>query len=151
MIGFIWFIRWNNPYTEPKYGKHVLAEFYYDADDDTARQKIPDEVNRYYDENDLKGSGYGIHWKPISAPSRKQLSQEKLGEVRKKRLKRRIEKKYPLFSEQFIEEEIKKKESYYDGITDEELLRKRMEVMKEEEEHFYELNRNRIIIYWEKE
>ena len=95
----------------------VLAEFFYLADDPRVRGDIPDEVMKYYNHHNLLGSGYGINWQAVSAPP-KTVSQEKLSSIRKKRLERKMKKKFPLFAEQFVSEEIQRKQDYYSGITD---------------------------------
>lgn len=74
------------------------------------------------------GGGYG---RTISFPSppSKQLSQESLSSVRKKRLTRRFEKRYGFFYDHFIQEEISRKADYYNGITDEKLARDQKEYL----------------------
>jgi hypothetical protein len=66
------------------------------------------------------GGGYARN---ISFPSPpiKQLSQDVLSSVRKKRLQRRMDKRYGFFADHFIQEELEKKSDYYSGITDEKI------------------------------
>lgn len=63
------------------------------------------------------GGGYSITHSWVSRPI-KPLHQESLANVRKKRAKRRIMAKYPMFADQFIKEELLRKPDYYNGITD---------------------------------
>lgn len=71
----------------------------------------------------------------IKAVSRfpKELDKGKLASLRKKRLQRRMEEAYPLFAEIFMEEEMKRKTDYYNGITDPHLRAAREEVRMEHE------------------
>lgn len=63
------------------------------------------------------GGGYAVTHSWISPPPR-QLSQDTKAIVRRKRLKRRLDKKYPMFADQFFSGEIERKKNYYNGITD---------------------------------
>lgn len=147
MIGAVWNIQWNNPYTKPPEGMpRVLAEFFFPSDDPRARI-CPDEVMEYYNHHNLFGSGYDIHWQSVSAPP-KIISQENLSSIRKKRLERRVKKKYPLFAEQFIAEEIEAKHDYYSGITDSQIEQRRASVLEEEQERLQRLLEERVIIHW---
>lgn len=63
----------------------------------------------------------------------KELDKGKLASLRRKRLQRRMEEKYPLFAEAFVEEEMKRKVNYYNGITDPHLRAAREELRMEHE------------------
>lgn len=59
--------------------------------------------------------------------------------IRRQRLERRIRKKYPLFADQFIRDELAKKPDYYAGITDPDLKAARSERIESEEREIAEL------------
>lgn len=116
MIGAVWTIQWGNPHTDPPAGQpRIMVERFYPVGHAHARVCPPDmEAMRPI------GSGYSVYWSPVTNPPR-QLPQDTLAIVRQKRLRRRMEKKYPLFAQYMIEEEMKKKPAFYAGITDEKL------------------------------
>jgi len=141
MIGAIWSVRWNNPYTDPPGGRpRVLIEVYRPEGHPEARGiKPPAAVQRVLDEHG-PGGGYGLHWQPVTLPPKK-IPAEKLAIIRRKRLKRRILRKYPLFAEKFIAEELARKPDYYNGITDPSLEAARDLVASAEEARVAELIR----------
>lgn len=60
------------------------------------------------------GRGYHVCWSPI-APPRKQWSREARARGRVRRLRERMERKYPLFAEEFIRERLAADPEYYEG------------------------------------
>ena len=62
----------------------------------------------------VPGRGYHVCWSPIS-PARKQWSREARARNRVRRLRERMERKYPLFAEMFIEERLAADSEYYEG------------------------------------
>jgi hypothetical protein len=147
MIGAVWKIEWNNPYTNPPEGMpRILAEFFYNNDDPRSRL-LPSEVNDFYTKHNLQGNGYGIYWQSVHI--QKTLDQGKLASIRKKRLQRRMSEKYPLFAAQFIAEELEKKPEYYSGITDARINQKRASILEAEESHLHELLDKRVIVYFD--
>jgi len=119
LTGFRYTIQWHSPHTEPPDGQpRVKAEMFETTEQRREREargeRTPPE---WFRELHKIGDGYCIGVQHISPPPR-QLPRETLASVRRKRLRRRIEKKYPLFAEQMIAEEMAKKPAYYDGITD---------------------------------
>lgn len=139
MNGAVWSVRWSNPYTSPPDNRpQVLVQVYRPEGHPEVRGlKLPAEIRRTLEEIGL-GSGYGLHWRPISAPPRPK-SPQKLAMIRRQRLERRIRKKYPLFADQFIRDELAKKPDYYAGITDPDLAAARAEVIEDEEREIAEL------------
>lgn len=123
MAGTLYQIRWSNPYTEPPSGApRVLAEFF-----SANESKPPEDFYQLF----TIGGGYSVfvqHVPDVIKP----LSQKTLAEVRRKRLKRRLNKKYPLFAEQFEQEEIEKNPGYYSGMTDTNIEIARQEVIENE-------------------
>ena len=66
----------------------------------------------------------------------KQLSQDAVKSVRRKRLTRRMEKKYPLFADQMIDEELQSNPDYYEGITDPEIQAAKDRVIQGERDRY---------------
>lgn len=62
------------------------------------------------------GKGWGIGWTWIDNKPRRKWSKAAKARNRRKRLKKRLEKKYPLFSDEFFAIEIAKRRDYFDGI-----------------------------------
>lgn len=119
MQGFRLAIEWGNPYKDPPEGKpHVLAEKYVLTD--KGCPEIPEEFNGLAS----LGSGYNFTIRHIEEPP-KQLSKETLSKIRKNRLQKRIEKKYPLFADQIIESEMNSNPEYFEGITRSDLQEKK--------------------------
>lgn len=134
-VGFHYQIRWNNPYTEPPEGKPlVIAEMFETIEQ---RKQRVNGGDGYFPERlsamcEL-GSGYGCHITAITTPHKK-LPKVTLAEVRKKRIKRRMQAKYPMLADIFVAEEIERKPEYYAGETDPRIEAMQDEAIREEEE-----------------
>lgn len=61
------------------------------------------------------GQGYAICWELVSQKPPRRWSPEAKGRVRRRNLQRRLERKYPLFVEMFIADELARRPSYFDG------------------------------------
>lgn len=94
-VGAVWKIQWSNPYTNPPEGQELVIAKKYVKYGDPFYSHIPPEF-----EAD-KTPGYGVYWSPVMKPS-KQLPESTLKSIRRKRLERRVENKYPLFADEFI-------------------------------------------------
>jgi hypothetical protein len=130
MIGSVWSVNWNNPYTNPPEGQpRVLAERFYPMGHACLRNSPP-ELDA------MRRPGYAIYWAAVNSLPR-QLSQDKLAVTRQKRLRRRMEQKYPLFADWMIEQELLKKPSFYAGITDKRI--------QDDQDAAVELQRQRLI------
>jgi len=133
-VGYRYSIEWGNPYTAPPDRKpRVIAEMFETIEQRSRRMKnggraFPAELASLHQ----LGDGYFCTTTAICTPH-KSLTKESLAEVRLKRLKRRIQKKYPLFADQFIAEAIENKPEYYAGETDPEILKARDEAIHDEE------------------
>lgn len=106
---FTYLVLWNNPYTEPPDGMpRILLSVPTDV------RVVPAEVC------ELKEIlGYGSGWMVAfdwAIKHRKGWTIEAKQRVRRSRLQRRIEKKYPMFAAEFIQEAYMRKPEYY-GIT----------------------------------
>ena len=128
LLGFLHRLEWSNEYTNPPNGVRVMKEIFIPIEDESCRQ-TPREI----EETMVIGSGYCHTIRAITAFPR-EMSRETLANVRRKRLRRRVEEKYPLFAEQFIEEELRRKADYYNGVTDERWVRARKEIQEEDRE-----------------
>lgn len=111
--GFLHRIEWRNPYTKPEEFPQCLCEIY------TETSKRPHEIEQF---PVTRGGGYGPTVRCVEAPSGRRLSKAALASSRKKRLQKKLEKKYPLFAGQLVEQEMAKKPDYYEGVTDPKLL-----------------------------
>lgn len=142
-IGVLIQLAWRNPYTEPPNGMRVLAEVFHLYDAPNSRE-VPQEFDCLY----RLGDGYGNSFTFLSGPV-KQQPKEVLASVRKKRVTRRMERKYPLFAGQFIQEEIDKKADYYAGETRADLEAARVAISKSEQERidFLAQHLDQVIIY----
>ncbi len=115
VVGYVHRIQWGSPYTEPPDGGlRVLAEVF------CLNNQPPGGFPQH-----TPGGGYCYSVACVSAPSDKRLTQEQLASVRKKRLVRRIERRFPLFAEEIIAEKIANNQSYYEGVTDPEIAERR--------------------------
>ena len=106
-LGFIWKIEWSNPYTTPT-RKRVLAELFVPGPA-TRRPVILDTVPAV--------PGYTCTCAPILYYP-EPFTEQRRAKMRKGNLTRRIGKKYPMFAEQFIEEELTAEPDYYAGEYD---------------------------------
>ncbi len=139
MIGAVWSVRWNNPYTSPPDGRpRVLIEVFRPEGHPEVRGFHPPAAVQQVLKQVGLGSGYGLHWQAITKPP-KEINREKLAIIRRKRLERRVWKRYPLFAEKLIEEELALKPEYYAGITDARLANARKAVLSKEAARLAEL------------
>ena len=123
LLGFLHKLEWSSPYTNPPEGRpRVLVEVFIPAHIEGCRQ-CPREIEEVW----KPGDGYSHSIRAITEFP-KEMSQGVLRSIRQKRLARRMEEKFPLFANQFIEEEMVRKKDYYEGITDLPLVEKRNEV-----------------------
>lgn len=128
-VGAVWTLQWSNPYTDPPKGqKRVIAEKFVKYGDSFYNQ-IPPEF-----EAD-KTPGYSVYWSAVMKPS-KQLPEKSLKSIRRKRLQSRVEKKYPLFADQFLEDEIKNKPDYFEGKSDPEAQAVKDRIIRKEKEMY---------------
>lgn len=128
-VGCVWTLEWSNPYKDPPNGKkRVIAEKFVRFGDPFYNQ-IPPEF-----EAD-KTPGYSVYWSAVMSPS-KQLSEKTLKSIRRKRLKNRVEKKYPLFADEFFEDEIKNKTDYFECKSDSEAQAAKDRIIQKEREMY---------------
>jgi hypothetical protein len=121
--GFLYSIRWLNPYNRPADWPEVLCEMVTDSN------RLPAEIQSY---PLTRGGGYGVVIQPLAPALTRQLSQESLAQQRLGRLARRMRRKYPLWAEQFIAEAIAAKPQFYAGVTDAPLEEARQNLLAKE-------------------
>jgi hypothetical protein len=133
-VGAVWKIQWSNPYTNPPEGQERVITKKFVWYESEFYNRCPSEFSTF------NFPGYGLFWSAVMKPS-KQLPESTLKSIRRKRLERRVENKYPLFADEFIQEELESKSEYYDGKTDPDLKTGRDQVfdrMREIYEEFLE-------------
>lgn len=137
IVGTLWQIAWGNPYTTPPEGApRVLAEYFCPGH----ITQCPQEIRNF---TYSLGGGYGLGVSHFEFARR--LSQQSKASIRQKRLEARVEKKAPLFAEQFIAEAIQKKPEYYAGVTAPETERALHE--HDERVAWLQQNANTLIVY----
>ncbi|MBN1535218.1 MAG: hypothetical protein JW908_00695 [Anaerolineales bacterium] len=134
-IGYHYTLQWGNPYTDPPEGKpRVIAEMFETIKQRKNRVANGDEYfPRQLSALHTLGDGYGCHISAVSTPHKK-LPKDTLAEVRKKRIKRRMQKKYPMLADILVAEEMEKKPEYYAGETDPDIQAMQDEAIWKEEE-----------------
>ena len=107
-------LAWNNPFTEPpdRMPRILFNEIVSESD---FKSGIP-ELEELVQDWGL-GKGYGIHWSLAESetPKRKTWSKERKRETRRRNLRKRLEKQYPMFADQMFQRELKNSPSYFDG------------------------------------
>jgi hypothetical protein len=102
-----WSVCWGNPYTKPPDGQpETLISGVYQVE---STRQIPPEIRAAH----KIGSGYAIYCTVLPDKPRRQLSLETKQRIRRKRLRKRLETRYPLFAETFYEEAVTQKPEYY--------------------------------------
>ena len=122
-------LAWRNPYTQPPNGLRVLAEIFRPQSAPGARI-APAEFDFLH----TFGDGYGNVFSFPSFSPMRELPPESLATVRRKRTARRMQKKYPLFADQFTQEAITENPEYYAGITRDDLAVAKAAVLSREAE-----------------
>jgi len=105
----IWRVAWTNPYSPPPNGDMVLAEEVVEDWRAAPGKTPPERLVALADRN----PGYGISWAWGSTEPRRRWSKEAKARERRRRLRKRMNAKYPLFAEQFIEQELRNRAAYY--------------------------------------
>lgn len=107
---FLIVIEWSNPYTEPPDGRpRTLAAVVVPATAGGGAPLVPPELRALW----KPGDGYCAGFCRLDDKPRRKLSAAAKFSIRRKRLKARIEKRWPLFAEQMIAEAMQRKPSYY--------------------------------------
>ena len=99
-------IAWGNPYTDPPAGlaRVQLA---------TANKAEALALHTWFGFG--SGWAFNVHVETRQPDPRRQWSKERKAKTRKRNLRRRIERKHPLFAESIYQEELQKRPGYYAG------------------------------------
>ena len=103
-----WKVEWLNPYTEPP-GPRVLAERVIPNWPGAPDHDMPADLV----EMARAHPGYSVTWAFRPTQPRRQWSKEAKVRERVRRLRERMERKYPLFAKLFIAEAMARKPDYY--------------------------------------
>lgn len=98
-------LAWRNPYTTPP-GPRVMGAVLCDKP-----HPIPAELLALWE----PGNGYSIGWEPVEQRPINLWSQAAKAKVRQTNLRKRIEKRFPLFAEQFIAAELAARPGYFEA------------------------------------
>ena len=102
-----WSIRWGNPRTQPPCGSaRVKAAILVPRGTACPAELLAQTV---------PGDGWALCWELVSQRPIRRWSQEARARVRQNNLRRRMEKKYPLFATDFIAAEIAARPDYFAG------------------------------------
>ncbi|ANT39901.1 hypothetical protein [Rhodovulum sp. P5] len=104
---------WGNPYTVPPHNMpRILKAVICDHP-----RTIPHEIEQMIAPGTecAPGSGWTIGWECIEQRPIRRWSVEAKARVRRLRLRRRLEKKFPLFAEDFIAAELSRRPQYFAG------------------------------------
>ena len=110
LLGFLHKLEWVTKYGAAPDGVKILAEVFIPIEEEGCRQK-PREIE------ELMVPGLGYHY-VVQALTElpKEVTQSILKTSRLEQLERKMEEKYPLFANHFVQEELKQKREYYAGM-----------------------------------
>lgn len=135
---YVWRLQWHSPYSEPPDGKPRIR-----AEMATHDRRAPEAIVALAS----PGDGYALTFQHLPPPHRSMTSEAK-ARLRQKRLVRRMQRRYPLFVEQFAAEKIAARPDYYlEGVSDGDAERERVLAT---ERDYYELmlaNVSRLFVY----
>lgn len=107
---------WGNPCTTPPDGQPRIIKAVLCG----RPHPIPVEIETFRADNPEYGlgSGWAIGWERIDQRPIRRWSQEARARVRQQNLRKRMEKRFPLFTDDFIAAELAARPSYYEGSHD---------------------------------
>lgn len=142
VVGHLWSVVWPHwRKDEAPGGLRVKAQVFVPCGPGKGAVKPP-QIQPYLQ----IGDGYELTISAIEEPQRS-LTPEKKANLRQKRLRRRLEGKYPLFAEAWVGEEIEKKPDYYlDGKSDYDQVREVVLTREAERYAFFMDHPNEVII-----
>lgn len=105
VIGFLYRLQWVG-HDAPPNGVRVLLEKFVPG----SSPRCPPEIEAAWQ----PGTGYSVCVGAIEKPLRRQ-SPERVGRLRRDKLRKRLERDYPLFAEQMYAEALAAKPDYYAG------------------------------------
>lgn len=101
---------WGNPTTSPPGGVPRIAM----AVLCDKPNPVPAEIHAAWSDRG-PGSGWCVGWERIDQRPIRRWSKEAKAKVRKRNLRQRMEKQFPLFAEVFIEAELAARPAYYEA------------------------------------
>ena len=104
------YIGWSNPHTQPPGdAPRVIAEHF-----SRKREPCPEWMVK------LAGAlpGYTVFYSPVFHPPSGQWSQEAKARNRRRNLEKRMKEKYPMFADDWIEQEVQQRPTFFDGSDD---------------------------------
>lgn len=103
-------LAWRNPYSSPPDGMaRVLMAVLVDQP-----HPVPAEIDAKWLEMG-PGSGWSVGWECIEQRPIKRWSQAAKAKVRQANLRKRVEKKWPLFATDFVAAELQARPEYYEA------------------------------------
>ncbi|PZR00993.1 MAG: hypothetical protein DI533_04620 [Cereibacter sphaeroides] len=99
-----WSLRWGNPNTSPPGGIRVKAAMLVQRG-----EPCPPEIT----ELKVPGDGWALSWELVTQRPIKRWSRQARSRVRIRNLRIRLEKKFPLFAEAFIADELAARPDYF--------------------------------------
>lgn len=103
-----WAAAWGSPYTQPPNGEpRVRLEMITDG----SIHETPPQIL----EAAPVGSGYAVWCTPLETKPPRRMSQEGRAKLRRDNLRRRVERKAPLFAEAIITAELARQPAYFSG------------------------------------
>lgn len=103
ILGFLHRLEWENRYGRPPDGVRILIEVFSPIGQEGCRQ-IPKEIEDVM----VPGLGYQYIFRAITTEYSMETKTNRVDQLTK-----RMREKYPLFSDQFIQEELKRKREFY--------------------------------------
>lgn len=100
-----WSLAWRNP-SKPPPGPRVLKAMLVPRG-----TPCPPEIMELW----VPGAGYSIGWELVTQQPIRRWSPEAKGKARRRNLRKRLEKKVPLFADMFEQDELARRPSYYAG------------------------------------
>ena len=137
---FIHRLEWFNPYTSPPDGRPRVRAEIATLDSRTPAALIALKTT--------PGDGWSNTVRYCPPPSEREMTPEAKASMRRKRLGTLMNKKYPLFAEQFVAEKITAMPNYYlDGTSEGDA--ERLRILAEEREYYERMSANvgRLFVY----
>lgn len=122
MIYYTWSVFWSNPYTEPPAGmpRYLMKGILAYREKRWSSRHRPPCIDMIYDLYSKPGEFWNIGVTchdikelPDGSGRKRKLSEETKRKIRRGRLRKRLEAKYPLLAEQLYQEAIAAKPEYY--------------------------------------
>ncbi len=108
-------LRWFNPYTSPPADVDLLSDGRCCWACTVLDRRYEDEIRQKNEPVHTPGDGWASSWSPFYEPA-KQWSSEAKARVRKGRLQKRLQKKFPLFADLFVQSEMQRRPDYFDPV-----------------------------------